>query len=167
MLSLGICSIFHGERLCCCTTASATCNRVENSAFEGRDLSRFCHFLFVGHKIPCISLVISRTNTAIPNSKRRLTNGRRWTRSLAPELTGYTLSQKKGKKEEQTSSVQSLDRLDRRGNMRDGSVEILFQSFLQEALVNSSGMGRDVHSLMLSIHHFLCRPQRRQPSKEP
>ena len=35
--------------------------------------------------------------------------------------------------------------------MRDDSVEILFQSFLQKALVSSSGMGRDVHSLMLSV----------------
>ena len=38
------------------------------------------------------------------------------------------------------SSVQSLDRLGRRGNMRDVSAEILFQSFLHEALVNSSCM---------------------------
>ena len=41
--------------------------------------------------------------------------------------------------------------------MRDNSVEILFQSFLQEAPVSSSGMGRDGHSSMC-IHHFLCRP---------
>ena len=47
------------------------------------------------------------------------------------------------------SSVQSLDRLVRREDMGDDSAEILFQSFLQEALVSSSGMGRDVHSLML------------------
>ena len=63
------------------------------------------------------------------------------------------------------SSVQSRDRLGRRGDMRDDSAEILFQSFLQEALVSSSGMGRDVHSLMLPIQHFLCRPRRRPPSK--
>ena len=44
--------------------------------------------------------------------------------------------------------------------MRNDSAEIFFQSFLQEALVSSSGMGRDVHCLMLSIHHFLCRPRR-------
>ena len=48
--------------------------------------------------------------------------------------------------------------------MREDSAENLFQSFLQVALVCSSGMGRDVHSLMLSIQHFLFRPQRRQPS---
>ena len=54
------------------------------------------------------------------------------------------------------SAVQSLDLLDRRGDMRDDSAEILFQSFLQEALVGSSGMGRDVQSLKLSIKHFVC-----------
>ena len=47
----------------------------------------------------------------------------------------------------QFSSVQSFDRLGRWGDMRDDSVDILFQSFLQEAIVSSSGMGRDVHSL--------------------
>ena len=46
--------------------------------------------------------------------------------------------------------------------MRDDSAEILFQFFLQEALLGSSGMGRDVHSLM-SIQHFLCQPRRRLP----
>ena len=45
-------------------------------------------------------------------------------------------------------SVQSLDRLGRRGGMRDDSAEILFQSFLQEALVSSSDRGRAVHSLV-------------------
>ena len=35
--------------------------------------------------------------------------------------------------------------------MRDDSAEILSQSFLPEANVSSSDMGRDVHSLMLSI----------------
>ena len=39
--------------------------------------------------------------------------------------------------------------------------------FLQEAFVSSSGMGRYVHSLMLSIQHFLCRPRRRPLSKVP
>ena len=55
------------------------------------------------------------------------------------------------------SSVQSLDRLARRGGggvgMRDDSAEILFQSCLQEAHVSSSGMSRNVHSLMSSIQH--------------
>ena len=53
------------------------------------------------------------------------------------------------------SSVQSLDRLGRRrgkgGGMRDDSAKILFQSFQQEALLSKSGIGRDVHSLMVSI----------------
>ena len=53
------------------------------------------------------------------------------------------------------------------GDMRDDSVDILFQSFLQDALVSSSGMGRDVHSLILSIQHFLYRPRCRPPSKMP
>ena len=62
------------------------------------------------------------------------------------------------------SSVQFLDRLGRRGDREGDSAEILLQSFLQKALVGSSSMGRDVHTLMLSIQHFLCRPQRRPPS---
>ena len=46
------------------------------------------------------------------------------------------------------------------GDMKHDSAKILFQFFfLQEAIVNSSGMGWDVHFLMLSIQHFLCRPQ--------
>ena len=65
------------------------------------------------------------------------------------------------------SSVQSLDRLGCWGDITDNSAEILFQSFLQEAPVSSSGMGRDVLSLMLSIQHFLCRPQHLLPSVVP
>ena len=45
------------------------------------------------------------------------------------------------------SSVQSLDRLGHQRDMRAFSAEILFQSFLQEALMSNSGMGRCVHSL--------------------
>ena len=44
------------------------------------------------------------------------------------------------------SSVQSLDRLDRRDGMRDDPVEIIFQSFLWKAIVINSGMDMDVHS---------------------
>ena len=51
--------------------------------------------------------------------------------------------------------------------MWNDSAETLFQSFLQEALVSSSGMGRHGHSLILSIQHFLCRPQCRPPSLVP
>ena len=65
----------------------------------------------------------------------------------------------------QFSSVQSLHQSGHQGDMRDNSAQIFFQSFLQEALVSRSGMGRDVHSLMLSIQYFLCRPWRRPPSK--
>ena len=56
------------------------------------------------------------------------------------------------------SSVQSNDQLGPRGDMRADSVKILIQYFLQNAFVSSSGMGRDVHSLLLSIQHFLCQP---------
>ena len=52
------------------------------------------------------------------------------------------------------SSVQFLDRLDPWNNMRDGSAEIFFQSFLLEAIASSSDMGRNVHSLTLSIPLF-------------
>ena len=45
--------------------------------------------------------------------------------------------------------------------MTDDSAEIFFQSFL----ACGSGMGKDVHSLMLSIQRSLCRPRRRPPSK--
>ena len=41
--------------------------------------------------------------------------------------------------------------------MKDDLAEILFQSFLQEAIMSSSGVGGDVSSLMLSIQHFLCQ----------
>ena len=61
----------------------------------------------------------------------------------------------------QFGSVPSLDRLGHRGDMRDDLAEILFQPFLQKALVGSSCLGRDVHSFTLSIQHFLCQPQRR------
>ena len=46
----------------------------------------------------------------------------------------------------------------------DSADEILLRSFLQEAVVSSSGMGTDVHSLKLSIKHFLCRPRCLPPS---
>ena len=42
---------------------------------------------------------------------------------------------------------------------------ILPQSFQWEAIVSSSGIGRDVQSVTLSIQHFLGPPRRRPPSK--
>ena len=39
--------------------------------------------------------------------------------------------------------------------MTDDVAEILFQSSLHKATVSSSGMGRNVHSSVLSIQHFL------------
>ena len=67
----------------------------------------------------------------------------------------------------QFSSIQSLDHLGHWEYMKDDSAETLYQYFLQEALVNSFGMDRDVHSLMLSTQHFLCRPWHRPPPKVP
>ena len=65
------------------------------------------------------------------------------------------------------SSVPSLDRLSCLkevgvgvgGNMRNNSSEVLFKSFLPEATVSSPGIGRDVHSMVLSTLHFLSQPQ--------
>ena len=65
------------------------------------------------------------------------------------------------------SSIWSLDWFGRRRDMMDDSEEILFQSFLWEATVSRSGMGRNVHSLTLSLQRFLCRPRRRPLSKVP
>ena len=45
-------------------------------------------------------------------------------------------------------------------DMREDFAEILFQSFLQEAIVSSSDMGKDVSPVMLSIQHFFCRLRR-------
>ena len=53
------------------------------------------------------------------------------------------------------------------GYMREDSAEILIQSFQQEAFVSTSGIGRDVHFLMLSIQYILCQPWRPQPSNVP
>ena len=47
------------------------------------------------------------------------------------------------KGEIQFSSGQSFDRFGRQGDLRDDSAESLFQSVLREAIVSSSGMGRD------------------------
>ena len=56
------------------------------------------------------------------------------------------------------------------GGMRMDSTKILFQTFLffrLEAIVSSSGTGKVVHSLTLSIQHFLCRPRCRPSSNLP
>ena len=55
------------------------------------------------------------------------------------------------------SPVWSLSQLGHLGGMTADSAEILFQCFLQEATVSSSGMGRDVHCLM-SVQRFCCQP---------
>ena len=48
---------------------------------------------------------------------------------------------------------QYLDQSDRRGDTRDEVAEICFQSFLQEAIVSRSDIGRDVHSLTSSTQN--------------
>ena len=61
------------------------------------------------------------------------------------------------------SSGQCLDRLGCRGDPVDGSTEFCFPFFLQVALVSTSGIGRDVHSLILSISsadHGIAHPPR-------
>ena len=63
--------------------------------------------------------------------------------------------------------LQSLDFVGHWGDTMDDSAEILSQSFLQEAIVSSSGMGRGVHSLTFSIQHFFFQPRRRPSSKVP
>ena len=63
------------------------------------------------------------------------------------------------------SSDKTRDLLGIRADIRDDSAEILLQAFLQKALASSPDMNRDVHSLVLSIQHFLYSPRRRPPSK--
>ena len=46
-----------------------------------------------------------------------------------------------------------------RRDMKDDSAEILFQSFLQEALVSSSGMGRGAILILLNPFPALQDPQ--------
>ena len=43
-------------------------------------------------------------------------------------------------------------------NRRDATAEILFRSFLQEAIVSSSGMGRDVDfwTLPIAVEKKIC-----------
>ena len=73
-----------------------------------------------------------------------------------PQRPKYPYSGEKVIKRGVGASVQSLDRLDCQGDVRDDSAEILFSlSFLWEASVNSSSFGRDVHSSTLSIPFFL------------
>ena len=57
------------------------------------------------------------------------------------------------------SSLQALDRLGRRRDMRDDSAEIFFLSLLQETLVSSSGMGCPRRQLWLTLN-FAAFPVR-------
>ena len=53
------------------------------------------------------------------------------------------------------------------GSMKDDSAENVIQAFPREAIGSSSGTDRDIRSLTSFIQHFLCRRQRRPPSKVP
>ena len=64
------------------------------------------------------------------------------------------------------SSVQSLDRLVIRGTWQMIQ-QRSFSCVFCKSIVSSYGMGRDVHSLILSIQHFLCQPQHRPLSNMP
>ena len=57
----------------------------------------------------------------------------------------------------QSNSVQSLDRLGRRGDMEDESAEILLQSFLQEAFLTTTNVSRKRIIVVEGTLH-LCRP---------
>ena len=67
----------------------------------------------------------------------------------------------------QLGLAQSLDQLCCLEDVTDSSEEILFLSFLREVIVTSCGMGMAVHSLMLSIQHFLCQPWCPDPPRCP
>lgn len=70
----------------------------------------------------------------------------------------------------QFHSVQSLDRMGCRGDMRDDSSVILFKffSFFRwRPLWTYSDVGRVVHSSMLSMQHSFCRARHRPTSKVP
>ena len=54
------------------------------------------------------------------------------------------------------SSVQSLGRLGHQRDIRDNAAEMFFQTFMWEAIVSSSGIDGDAHSLIFSIQHVLC-----------
>ena len=105
------------------------------------------------------SKIMSRLDVRMKSAVRRRDSARLHNFSCRSTVSGQ-------------ASVQSHDRLGRRGDMRDDSAEMLFLfSFffffppLQKALVSSSGMARDVQSLILSIQHFLFRPRTKVPRR--
>ena len=76
------------------------------------------------------------------------------------------LRQKKKKKKSGSVHFSPLTDWFVEENMTDDSAEILFKSFMQEAVMSSSSMSIDAHSLMLSIQHFFCLLQHCPPSTE-
>ena len=51
----------------------------------------------------------------------------------------------------------------KKGDIRGNSADIVFRSSLREAIMSSSSMGRDGHSLTLSIQPLFCLPLRCRP----
>ena len=62
-----------------------------------------------------------------------------------------------------SGQISSSTRLGRRGNMRDDSAEIVFQCFLQEALVGSSGLGQG-SPLFNAVHPAFPLPTTAYPT---
>ena len=87
------------------------------------------------------------------------------TRRQSTELSPNQADIKSGTLALGNCSLQSLD--DRLVGRTWGTIQQRSSSslFVQEALDSSSGMSRDVHSLMLSIQHLFCRLRRGPPSK--
>ena len=83
-----------------------------------------------------------------------LTSSRLWRGCGVTQLYGGS---------KQFSSFQSLDRLGHRGDRRDDSAELLFQSFPQEALLGSFGFSRDV-SLFDVVHPAFPLPTMASPT---
>ena len=66
------------------------------------------------------------------------------------------------------SSVQSLYWLGCQGGLTWETIHQKSSSslfFLREAIVSSSGTGRGIHCLILSMQHFLCQPRHHPPSR--
>ena len=53
------------------------------------------------------------------------------------------------------------------GDLRDAETTVFLHFRLSSALLNSSGYPSSVHSSMLSIHYFFCRPLFRWPGTVP
>ena len=81
----------------------------------------------------CRLFLVEHTNNAFQSSKNQLhgLSSTQWVTSVI--------------------SVQPLNRMGRGGDMRDDSAKIIFQFLLRETIVGSTGTGKKVHSLTLSV----------------